>query len=398
MPAPRKYSQELRDRSLRLVSAAMAEDPSLSLNQAVKRIGERVGVVPDTLRGWTKQSQIDAGGAGPSALTVKTLESIRAAAGLLLVVFVGAVNTLGLKSAELDDVLRNQSYQPTVVFAIMIAAVLFAILSIFLNREGRVHLGMVVAAVLGLLSLAIATVFLVATTRRNTATGAGLGVGASASIGLAVIALGILISGKRSVFALEVPFGAGTLALLVGITLAGTATYAAVRLQAREQGVPAGPLISADLTETASNAVLSLTVDGSRLIDQSALTLDICATLRSGPASADPGSPNGCSPCLVTPSPASAQCLIFRGIFRVDENGRIHRTVVLPVSTVEYQHLTIYGADCSSLKPKSVCPKELDLDIPSYQTTAQTTALFGTPTPSPTTPSTATRRAGGPLA
>ena len=31
MPAPRKYSQELRERSLRLVSEAMAEDPSLSL-------------------------------------------------------------------------------------------------------------------------------------------------------------------------------------------------------------------------------------------------------------------------------------------------------------------------------------------------------------------------------
>ena len=61
MPAPRKYPQELRDRSLRLVAEAMAEDPSLSLNQAVKRIGERVGVVPDTLRGWTKQHQIDTG-------------------------------------------------------------------------------------------------------------------------------------------------------------------------------------------------------------------------------------------------------------------------------------------------------------------------------------------------
>jgi len=61
MPAPRKYPQELRERSLRLVSEAMAEDPSLSLNQAVVRVGERVGVVPDTLRGWAKQRQVDDG-------------------------------------------------------------------------------------------------------------------------------------------------------------------------------------------------------------------------------------------------------------------------------------------------------------------------------------------------
>jgi transposase-like protein len=61
MPAPRKYPQELRDRAQRLVAEARAEDPDLSLHQAVLRIGPRVGVNPDTLRGWVKQSAIDSG-------------------------------------------------------------------------------------------------------------------------------------------------------------------------------------------------------------------------------------------------------------------------------------------------------------------------------------------------
>ncbi|HHT13691.1 MAG TPA: transposase [Propionibacterium sp.] len=61
MPAPRKYPPELRERSIRLVHEAMKDDPSLSMNQAVIRIGQRVGVNPDTLRGWTKQNRIDAG-------------------------------------------------------------------------------------------------------------------------------------------------------------------------------------------------------------------------------------------------------------------------------------------------------------------------------------------------
>lgn len=61
MPAPRKYPAELRERALRLVAEARAEDPKLSLNQAVRRIGPRVGVNPDTLRGWCKQAAIDAG-------------------------------------------------------------------------------------------------------------------------------------------------------------------------------------------------------------------------------------------------------------------------------------------------------------------------------------------------
>ncbi len=61
VPAPRKYTNELRERALRLVSEAMAQEPELSLNGAVLRIGPMVGVVPDTLRGWTKQARIDAG-------------------------------------------------------------------------------------------------------------------------------------------------------------------------------------------------------------------------------------------------------------------------------------------------------------------------------------------------
>jgi len=49
MPAPRKYPPELRERALRLVQEARKEDPELSLVNA------------DTLRGWAKQAEIDAG-------------------------------------------------------------------------------------------------------------------------------------------------------------------------------------------------------------------------------------------------------------------------------------------------------------------------------------------------
>ena len=61
MPAPRKYPEELRERAIRLVIEAREQDPRLSLNAAVKRIGPRVGVNADTLRGWCKQADIDAG-------------------------------------------------------------------------------------------------------------------------------------------------------------------------------------------------------------------------------------------------------------------------------------------------------------------------------------------------
>jgi transposase-like protein len=61
MPAPRKYPPELRERAVRLVVEAREQEPELSLNAAVLRIGPRVGVNKDTLRGWVKRADIDAG-------------------------------------------------------------------------------------------------------------------------------------------------------------------------------------------------------------------------------------------------------------------------------------------------------------------------------------------------
>jgi transposase len=76
VPAPRKYPNELRERALRLVNEAMAEDPELSLNAAVHRIGPKVNVVPDTLRGWTKQARVDAG-LMPGTTSAESAESAK---------------------------------------------------------------------------------------------------------------------------------------------------------------------------------------------------------------------------------------------------------------------------------------------------------------------------------
>ena len=61
MPAVRKYPPELRERAIRLVLEAREHEPELSLNAAVMRIGPRVGINKDTLRGWCKQTEIDVG-------------------------------------------------------------------------------------------------------------------------------------------------------------------------------------------------------------------------------------------------------------------------------------------------------------------------------------------------
>ena len=72
MPAPRKYPNELRERAIRLVAEAREQESELSLNAAVKRIGPRVGINADTLRGWCKQADVDAGRTAGTTTTEAT--------------------------------------------------------------------------------------------------------------------------------------------------------------------------------------------------------------------------------------------------------------------------------------------------------------------------------------
>jgi transposase-like protein len=77
--APRKYPNELRERAQRLVHEAREQDPELTMTAAVKRIGERTGVNPDTLRGWCKQAAIDRGEApGTSTSDAKRIRDLEA--------------------------------------------------------------------------------------------------------------------------------------------------------------------------------------------------------------------------------------------------------------------------------------------------------------------------------
>src|SRR3954468_20071755 len=59
MAAPRKFPDEVRARAVRLVFDV--EEEAGSISGACRRIGEQLGINPDTLRGWVKQAQIDAG-------------------------------------------------------------------------------------------------------------------------------------------------------------------------------------------------------------------------------------------------------------------------------------------------------------------------------------------------
>ena len=62
MPAPKKYPEEMKDRAIRLVQDLLADpEVEVSVTGACSKVGQQRGINRDTLRGWVKEAQVDAG-------------------------------------------------------------------------------------------------------------------------------------------------------------------------------------------------------------------------------------------------------------------------------------------------------------------------------------------------
>ena len=69
MPAPRKYTDEMRERAVRMVEEALHENPGLAHKRACHQVGEQLGIPGATLRNWFRSPHrpSSTGGAGEDA-------------------------------------------------------------------------------------------------------------------------------------------------------------------------------------------------------------------------------------------------------------------------------------------------------------------------------------------
>lgn len=71
MPTPNKYPRELRERAVRMV--AEINEPG-----AIRRVGDKLGVNPETVRYWVNNAPAEMGGrSGLSAAELEELKTLR---------------------------------------------------------------------------------------------------------------------------------------------------------------------------------------------------------------------------------------------------------------------------------------------------------------------------------
>ena len=317
-------------------------------------------------------------GAGAPAPAPDYGAAIKSVAGLLVAAFAGVLNLIGLKSDELNDILRNDGWRTIVVFATLAAAVLVAVGSIFVGRTDTVTAHNVVAILLVVAGVGTIVVGVVGSTTQTLAGGVVVVVSTVVGVLLIVLALGAWGLTDRRSGLLETlatglaarlkPTNSQALMLFCAIVLTAVASYAAVRLQAREQLRSTGAAVAATVTAAPTGDTLAVTVTASKLSDTAVIALNVCASPRTVTQAvhrAALGYPP--KPCR-TGCPVGPCTALLASDLAPDADGKVNETLSIPFSAATYAQLVISGAVTPSASKSQTTSLTIQIPPPPSST------------------------------
>ena len=315
-------------------------------------------------------------------------QKVQVLAGLLVAGFAGALNFIGLRSAEVSAVLRNEAHYPTLVLALIVAGILTAIASIFVNPQWMVRKWAWLATACWLIVPVAVTVALISIPSSTAAWEYYLAVSVAGAAGLLTVVF--LVIGYWKIPPLKRPLGsagksgvsAQGLLVFVAIALTATSVYAALRLETRSQLASTAAQLSATVDETSGTASLDVSIQASKMASADRVNVSIVGLERG--ASIGKLCQNvravgtlRCflAPCYVTHfrSPASAGCdSLSSGIYQPNADGSVSQKLVIPFSDIRYQRLELLGEVCTVEETGMPCLYQrhnitrVDIEVPEY--------------------------------
>lgn len=272
---------------------------------------------------------------------VSHLEDIRNLLGLLLAGFAGAVNLIGLRNAEMTTILRNQGILVGLAAILLMAALSFAIASVFVSNRRRIHLLVASSAISATLTAATFSIYAIKIPKSPTWTrGWILGAGAFfAAMTIAGIIAWLIRRPANPHISLQLTL------LIASAVLISSATSTFIRIEAKNQAVTSLPQLEAATQSNGGEGAVSLKISAAKLRD----TEWIYFTILGVPRGIDYESQH---PCVEEEEKCE---YVADGDINPDPVGDIEKNLKIPFSPLEYQHLEIRAGMCESGEKGGEC-------------------------------------------
>lgn len=307
-------------------------------------------------------------GDGPDA----RLSDARNLLGFVVAGFAGVLNFIGLKSAEVGVVLRNEPFRVNIVGILLLLGVVTAALSIFVTADHPIPMGWM----FGLCILAASTFPLLIWIIPSPFPGQGSEHAAAMSVAWGCWAAGAVLvvwsavahrRGRRARLdklrdSYSDLFNLQCLLLAAALILTSAAAYGALRMETVSQTSPLAQ-VGDSLTINGHQDDLTISISASKLSDLEWLGVDVLGAPRSWHIEtmcAEVNQNRGvrCSqdPCFYFRQLHLECAQLSEDVLPPDASGTVQRNVVVPFSPAQFQHVQITAVVCQPKTGKQYPP------------------------------------------